>query len=366
MTQAAETTIRKIIHIDMDAFFASVEQLRNPSLKGKPVLVGGSPDGRGVVAAASYEARRYGVHSAMPAAKALRRCPHAIFVKPDFEQYRYYSDIIRSIFLQYTDLVEPLSLDEAYLDVTHSPAQQGSATLIAKEIRQKIFKQTALTASAGVSYNKFLAKMASDINKPNGMAVILPEQAEALIADWPVERFHGIGKSTANKMHRLGIFLGSDIKALPLAELVKHFGKSGPHYYDLVRGIDEREVKPNRERKSIGKENTFNQDIYEPKELLDYLKQQCIKVCGKAKELGVNARTISLKARYPDFETITRSQTLRFYTSDAELVFAQLKEMLLKEVDYSRGIRLIGMNIHNFDRAELQAKQLELFREYAR
>jgi DNA polymerase-4 len=353
---------RKIIHVDMDAFFASVEQLKNPALRGKPVLVGGSPDGRGVVAAASYEARRYGVRSAMSSAKALQRCPHAIFVRSDFDSYKYYSDQIKAIFFEYTELVESLSLDEAYLDVSACEQHSGSATLIAEEIRHKIFQKTGLTASAGISYNKFLAKMASDLNKPNGMATILPEEAHQYLEGWEIAKFHGVGKAMAQKMNRLGIFTGRDLKEWTLPDLVRHFGKAGPHFFNIVRGIDHRLVEPWRERKSIGKEHTFNDDIFDWTVLQPWVHEMATKVAAKAQELDLKARTIGVKARYPDFETITRSKSIDYFTNNKEEILAIAVDLLTQHVHFSRGLRLIGLNIHNFDRDQLGGKQLELFR----
>ena len=264
---------RKIIHIDMDAFFASVEQRDFPELQGKPVIVGGQPHSRGVVAACSYEARKFGIHSAMPSSQAFRLCPDAVFVKPRFDAYRQASSIIREIFYSFTDLVEPPSLDEAYLDVSHCTKHNGSATLIAQNIVTIIQQQTSLTASAGISYNKFLAKIASDINKPNGLYLITPKQGEAFIENLPIRKFHGIGKATEAKMTKLGIRNGKELKQASLQCLREYFGKAGLHYYQIARGIDPRPVKTNRPNKSIGIETTFEQDIFDKKVILKLLHQ---------------------------------------------------------------------------------------------
>ncbi|MCK4708892.1 MAG: DNA polymerase IV, partial [Gammaproteobacteria bacterium] len=252
---------KKIIHVDMDAFFAAVEQRDFPEYKGKPLIVGGNPEKRGVVATCSYEARKFGIHSAMASSTAYRLCPQAIIVKPRFEAYREVSNIIRSIFHQYTNLVEPLSLDEAYLDVSESSQFDGSASLIAKDIKQKIFEQTQLTASAGVSYNKFLAKVASDMNKPDGLTLIRPEQGEEFVAALAIGKFYGVGKATEAKMKSLGINAGADLKKLSLSECQQTFGKAGSYYYNICRGVDEREVVKQRERKSLGSETTFEKDL---------------------------------------------------------------------------------------------------------
>lgn len=299
---------RKIIHIDMDAFFASVEQRDNPSLKGKPVAVGGSSE-RGVVAAASYEARKYGVRSAMSSKIAAQKCPHLIFVKPRFESYRAVSHQIREIFAEYTPLIEPLSLDEAYLDVTNNLKGIESATQIAIEIKEKIKMRTQLTASAGVSYNKFLAKIASDFNKPDGLYIIKPKQGPLFVETLEIDRFHGIGKVTAQKMHKMGIFTGKDLREYDEAFLVKHFGKIGRYYYQIARGIDTRIVNPERIRKSVGSENTFMQDLEARAEIqlgLEPLIEDVWRYCTKHEIFG---RTVSLKVKYNDFQIVTRSRT---------------------------------------------------------
>ncbi|MEX2590724.1 MAG: DNA polymerase IV, partial [Chitinophagales bacterium] len=320
--------IRKIIHIDMDAFYASIEQRDNPTLRGKPVAVGGSAE-RGVVAAASYEARKYGVHSAMPSVTAKRKCPHLIFVKHRFEVYRSVSIQIREIFRDYTELVEPLSLDEAYLDVTSNKKQMPSATLIAEEIRQRIFETTGLTASAGISFNKFLAKVASDVNKPNGITVIPPEKATAFLEQLPINKFHGIGKVTEGKMRKLGIHNGADLKGFSEIELVRQFGKSGRHYYNIVRGKDEREVEANRIRKSVGAENTFESDLSSETEMLQELEKIAAKVVQRLKKSKTKGRTITLKLKYQDFKQHTRSKSFpHFLEPDEKLIMGIVRELL--------------------------------------
>ncbi|WP_303722990.1 DNA polymerase IV [Malonomonas rubra] len=300
---------RKIIHIDMDAFYASVEQRDNPQLRHKPVIVGGDPGGRGVVATCSYEARRFGIHSAMSCARAYRLCPQAIFVRPRFDAYRTVSVQIREIFHQYTDLVEPLSLDEAYLDVTGNKPGIQSATWVAQEIRQKIRQTTRLTASAGVSYNKFLAKLASDMKKPDGLTVVTPEQAQGVIDSLPVRRFHGIGRVTEKKMQQRGILTGADLKRHSLAELQQLFGKAGSYYYSIARGIDLRPVQPNRVRKSIGKETTLSEDIADRGQMLTIIGDLAERVAGLLQAKETSGLTLTLKVKYADFQTVTRAFT---------------------------------------------------------
>src|SRR5690606_2708567 len=284
---------RKIIHIDMDAFFASVEQRDNPELRGKPVAVGGTSR-RGVVAAASYEARAYGVRSAMPTVVARRRCPQLILVKSRFDVYRAVSHQIREIFYTYTDLVEPLSIDEAFLDVTHVKQGPPSATLIAREIKARILKETGLTASAGVSINKFLAKLASDVNKPDGLTVILPEEAEAFVAALPVDRFYGVGPVTAERMRAMGIETGADLRARSEEELRKHFGKAGSHFYRIARALDDRPVRPDRQRKSVGAERTFEEDLIKEADLLKRLEYISAEVARRLERSGTTGRTVTL------------------------------------------------------------------------
>jgi DNA polymerase IV len=300
---------RKIIHVDMDAFFASVEQRDNPDLRGKPVAVGGS-SARGVVAAASYEARKFGVRSAMPSVTARRRCPDLIFVKSRFDVYRDVSRQIREIFLDYTEHVEPLSLDEAYLDVTENRRGLESATATAQEIRARILADTGLTASAGISYNKFLAKLASDQNKPNGQCVIPPGRGEAFVAALPVERFHGVGPRTAEKMNRLGIFTGADLKTHDLAFLQAQFGKAGDWYYRIARGEDDRQVRANRVRKSSGSETTLFDDAATPAAVEEPLLRMADDVWNWCEDKQTSGRTVTVKAKYRDFRIVTRSRTL--------------------------------------------------------
>ncbi|MDN3516907.1 DNA polymerase IV [Aquisalimonas lutea] len=336
-------TVRKIIHVDMDAFYASVEQRDDPALRGLPVLVGGSPQGRGVVAAASYEARRFGIHSAMPAARAVRLCPDAVFMRPRFEVYRAVSREIRAILAEYTDLVEPLSLDEAYLDVTETPGFDGSATRIAAALRRAIRERTGLTASAGVSYNKFLAKQASDLEKPDGLAVIPPDQGEAFVAALPVGRFHGVGRATEARMQALGIHTGADLRRWDLADLQQAFGKRAPFYYGIARGVDERPVQPVRERKSVGAENTFPRDLAARADMRAALEPLAAKVAAGLAAKQLQARTLTLKVKYADFELITRRRTSRMAIREAEDMMPVL-DVLLEETDVRRrAVRLLGV-----------------------
>jgi len=352
--------LRKIIHIDMDAFYASIEQRDSPELKGKPVAVGGAGK-RGVVAAASYEARKFGVFSAQPSSIALRNCPDLIFVKPRFEVYKKVSDQIREIFLEYTDLVEPLSLDEAYLDVTENKKRIKSATIIAKEIKDKIKTTTQLTASAGVSINKFLAKVASDQDKPDGLFVITPAQAEAFIDKLPIEKFHGIGKVTARKMHELGISHGIDLKKLSQEELVNRFGKVGRYYYDIARAIDDRPVNPSRIRKSLGAERTFEDDLWNDKEIIDQTNRIVEILNDRIDRSKASGKTVTLKLKYNDFEVINRSRTVGHFISDPEEIRQISNELLIKELPAKKGIRLIGVSISNLESdLEQGVKQLTL------
>lgn len=341
---------RKIIHIDMDAFFASVEQRDNPELRGKPVAVGGSSL-RGVVAAASYEARTYGVHSAMPSVTAKRKCPDLIFVRHRFDVYKAVSRQIRDIFEDYTPLVEPLSLDEAYLDVTENHKGITSATEIAREIRARIRDVTQLTASAGVSYNKFLAKLASDQNKPDGLFVIRPDQGEAFVASLPVRKFHGIGPATAAKMQRLSIETGADLRARTLDDLTRHFGVSGQHYYWISRGIDRREVRPDRERKSIGAETTFLTDLTAFEAAWRELEPLIDKVWRYADTHQLRARTVTLKVKFSDFQIITRSHTVGALTARDDLI-AAVNTLLLGVFPAPKGIRLLGVTLSNLHAPE--------------
>lgn len=352
---------RKIIHIDMDAFFASIEQRDNAELRGKPVAVGGSRE-RGVVAAASYEARKFGVRSAMPSVTAKRLCPDLIFVRHRFDVYKAVSRQIRAIFLDYTDLVEPLSLDEAYLDVTENKKAIPSATNVASEIRARIFETTQLTASAGISYCKFLAKTASDLNKPNGQAVILPAEAEAFLERLEIARFFGIGKKTAQKMHRMGIFTGADLKKWPRPELVRVFGKAGAHYYKIVRGEDNRPVNPTRERKSIGAERTFEHDLTQADEMIAVLRDIAQRVASSVDKVGRGGRTLTLKIKAFDFEQRTRSKTVVGYIRTQEEIFKLGVELLHEPELPEKAVRLLGLSLSNLrpERPE-GGEQLKLF-----
>lgn len=346
----------------MDAFFASVEQRDHPEYRGKPVVVGGSPRGRGVVAAASYESRKYGIHSAMPAAQAVKRCPHAIFVKPRFEVYKEVSHQIREIFFEYTDLVEPLSLDEAYLDVTDNHKQNPSATLIAKEIKQQILKKTELVASAGISFNKFLAKIASDLDKPDGLSIIHPDEAEEFIEQLPIGKFYGVGKATQRKMASFGIRTGRDLKQWEEVDLVKRFGKSGHHYYRIARAIDNRKVKSHRIRKSIGKERTFSEDVSDLEWIAQFLKDLSVKISDTMKKLNATGKTVTLKVRYKNFETVTRSYTHPQFIHKTDDI-AETAVRLLKETEAgAREVRLLGISISSLNLHEGGSfgEQLEL------
>jgi len=331
----------------MDAFFASVEQRDNPEYQGKPIAVGGISS-RGVVAAASYEARKYGIYSAMPAKTAKKKCPFIIFVRPRFDVYKEVSNQIRQIFLEYTDLVEPLSLDEAYLDVTQHKKGRPSATLIAKEIKQRIKSETKLTASAGISINKFLAKIASDYRKPDGLYLIKPEDAEAFVEQLPIEKFFGIGKVSAEKMHKLGIYNGLDLKAFSEYDLIKHFGKQGSYYYHIARAIDNREVQPNRERKSVGAENTFETDIEEPKEMLDQLGKIAQTLHGRIEKAKSYGRTLTIKIKFDDFKQITRSKTYPIEIDSYESLWYSTNEIFSKLDLTGYKVRLLGISVSNF------------------
>lgn len=341
--------VRKIIHIDMDAFYASIEQRDNPEYVGKPIAVGGSPEGRGgVVATASYEARKFGVRSAMPSRQALKICPGIIFVKPRFDVYKRVSAEIREIFGRYTDLIEPLSLDEAYLDVTTDKLGINSALDIASQIRRSIKQELRLTASAGVSTNKFVAKIASDLNKPDGMTFIGPSRIERFMETLPVEKFFGVGKVTAEKMKRLGLYTGADLKRLSEVELQRHFGKSGAFFYRIVRGIDDREVQPNRELKSVGAEDTFPYDLTEAEDMHDELLKIARTVCNRLLKNGLKGRTTTLKIKYHDFRQVTRSHSFAEGTDDRELIFKTAWDLLSAEGITDKKIRLLGITLSNF------------------
>lgn len=343
-----EIPIRKIIHMDMDAFYASVEQMDNPELRGKPLAVGGSRE-RGVVAAASYEARAYGVHSALASSIAARRCPDLIFVRPRFDRYKEISDQIMEVFHQYTDLVEPLSLDEAYLDVTYNKKELKSAIKIAMLIREEIKERVGLTVSAGVSFNKFLAKTASDLDKPDGLSVILPDQAQAFMEKLPIEKFHGIGKVTAKKMKGSGIFVGADLMKLDRKELVRRYGKAGKHYHNIISGNDLREVKPDRIRKSIGAENTFSTDVIEESEVMGKLLSIHDTLIGRLKRTQRKGKTITLKIKYFDFEIKSRSKTIKDYTNDADEIWKEVMHLLHHPNYPEKEIRLLGISMSQLD-----------------
>ena len=331
----------------MDAFFAAVEIRDHPEYKGKPLIVGGSPNSRGVVSTCSYEARKYGIHSAMSSAKAYKLCPHAIFVHGRFDAYREASEQIRKIFYEYTDLVEPVSIDEAYLDVTSNKKNISSATQIAREIRQKIFKKTKLTASAGVSYNKFLAKIASDMDKPDGLVVIPPEKAAEILENLPIRKFHGIGKAGENNMKKIGIKTGSDLKKWSLKDLIKHFGKMGSHYHYIVRGIDNSKVKTEWTRKSLGSERTFAEDISDQNKLIEFLEKSADKISQKMKNEKFQARTLTLKIKYANFDVITKSKTLNSEFNDYNIIRNYAQELLLENFNEKRKIRLLGISVSN-------------------
>jgi len=342
---------RKIIHIDMDAFYASVEQRDNPELPGKPVAVGGSRE-RGVVAAASYEARKFGVRSAMPSITAKRRCPDLIFVKPRFDVYEAVSRQIRKIFAEYTHLIEPLSLDEAYLDVTDNLKGIATATEIARQIRAKIRAEMSLTASAGVSYNKFLAKLASDYRKPDGLFVITPKMGPAFVEDLPVGKFHGIGPATTAKMNKFGIQTGRDLRTQSMAFLQDHFGKAGAFYYWIARGIDDRPVRANRVRKSVGAENTFAVDLFTFEAARDELSPIIDKVWRYCERTGTRGRTVTLKIKYADFHQITRSQSLPGVIEGRKVLEETSTELLRAQFTVTKGIRLLGVSISGLTAAE--------------
>jgi DNA polymerase-4 len=336
--------IRKIIHVDMDAFYASVEQRDNPALRGKPLAVGGAA-ACGVVAAASYEARKFGVHSAMPSVTAARKCPDLIFVPPRFDVYRAVSQHIREIFAEYTPLIEPLSLDEAYLDVTENLKDMEIATEIALEIRSKIKQVTRLNASAGISYNKFLAKMASDLNKPNGQAVITPKNGPAFVEQLAVKKFHGVGPATAERMKKYGIETGADLKAKSLEFLTDHFGKSGPYFYGIARGIDQRQVRPDRIRKSVGAEDTFVQDINDLDLATRELKPLADKVWSYCQEKGISGKTVTVKIKYSDFSQATRSRTSALAFSNGNDVLEAASGLLATVYPFKRSVRLLGVTL---------------------
>ncbi len=369
MQNNAPQNFRKIIHIDMDAFYASVEQRDNPEYRGKPLVVGGLPQGRGgVVATASYEARKFGIRSAMPSKQALQLCPHVIFVRPRFPAYKEASQKIREIFSRYTDLIEPLSLDEAYLDVTTDKLNIGSAIEIAQQIKQAIKDELQLTASAGVSINKFVAKTASDIKKPDGLTFIGPSSVEGFMEKLPVEKFFGVGKVTAQKMKGMGLHTGADLKKLSEDELTRHFGKVGRFFYQIVRGIDNREVQPDRETKSLAAEDTFPYDLTTLEEMEAELEKIAQTVCNRLQQYQLKGRTVTLKIKYGDFKQITRNQSFSEGINDLETISATARRLLAATGIDEVKIRLLGISLSNFNppapsrqREEKPTDQLSLF-----
>lgn len=357
MENEGRDLVRKIIHIDMDAFYASVEQRDFPEYKNKPLVVGGLPEGRGgVVATASYEARKFGIKSAMPSKKAQQLCPHAIFVRPRFAAYKEVSQKIREIFSRYTDLIEPLSLDEAYLDVTIDKQGIGSAITIAERIKQEIKEELNLTASAGVSVNKFAAKIASDMNKPDGLTFIGPSRLEKFMETLPVEKFFGVGKVTAEKMKRQGLHTGADLKDLTEQRLVQLFGKTGKFFYNIVRGIDHREVRAHQEIKSISAEDTFSYDLGRGEELDEWLVRIAKSAYKRLNHYQIYGRTLTLKVKFDDFKQITRSQSFPKPITDLDEVLSTA-QLLLNQVDLTeKKIRLIGIAFSNFGNHKVKDK----------
>lgn len=365
MENSEQSHIRKIIHVDMDAFYASVEQRDNPEYRGRPIIVGGSPEGRGgVVATASYEARKYGVRSAMSSKQAQKLCPGALFVRARFDAYKEASAKIREIFSRYTDLIEPLSLDEAYLDVTNDKLGIGSALEIAKRIKEDIRRELNLTASAGVSVNKFVAKVASDINKPDGLKFIGPSSIKAFMESLPIEKFYGVGKVTASKMRQLGIHTGADLKRMKESDLIRHFGKSGRFYYRIVRGIDNREVQTHREAKSLAAEDTFPYDLRNMEEMEAELEKIGRIVTERLERKSLSGRTITLKIKFADFRQITRNRSFAEPICDYETIISTAKELLGNTILDEQRIRLLGISVSNFGQGgkdETFNQQLSLF-----
>jgi DNA polymerase-4 len=359
MDKEHDSKLRKIIHIDMDAFFASIEQRDFPELRGKPVAVG-SAERRGVVAAASYEARKYGVRSAMPSSYAKQICPQLIFVNHRFDVYKQVSRKINEIFYQYTDLVEPLSLDEAYLDVTSNKPGIFLATDIAKAIRSDIFEETKLTASAGISYNKFLAKIASDINKPNGQKLIHPVYAVAFIEALPVGKFFGVGKATELKMNKVGIYFGKDLNRFSLEALTHLFGKQGAYFFRISQGIDNREVKSMRKRKSVSAERTFREDLTGPSEMFSVLKKIAKEVANRAQHGNHLGKTITLKFKYFDFEQHTRSKTVDKFINDKETILNESFKLLSTPEYPVKPVRLLGITLNNLGHKQPEPMQLTM------
>lgn len=354
--------LRQIIHIDMDAFYASIEQRDNPNLRGKPVIVGGDPvKGRGVVMTCSYEARKYGIHSAMPAKKAVKLCPNAIFVRPRFEVYQKISDQIIDIFYDYTDAVQPVSLDEAYLDVTNISEDFNTTKRIAKEILDKIKEKTELTASAGISFNKFLAKVGSDFNKPNGITIITLENADDFIDNLPIDKFRGVGKVTQKKMIELGIKNGKDLKNFGFENLKKHFGKAGEYFFNCAIGVDEHDVKINWQRKSMGKERTLAADIDGRSEIIKILEHIATKIEEHLKSKELKGKTITLRMRYSNYQRITRSITLIEPVDDFDIIMDNITKLLDRTDAGKRKVRLLGIAISNFIRGNNKMKYKQVF-----
>ncbi|MCG9792001.1 DNA polymerase IV [Flavobacterium algicola] len=347
---------RKIIHIDMDAFYASVEQLDNPELRGKAIAVGGS-ENRGVVAAASYEARKFGVRSAISGIQAKKNCPELIFVRPRFERYKEISKKIQAIFKEYTDIIEPLSLDEAYLDVTQNKKGNPSASNLAEEIRSRIFNELGLTASAGISTNKFVAKIASDYNKPNGQKTVKPDEIEAFLENLAIRKFYGVGKVTTEKMYQLGIFTGTDLKSKSIEFLEKHFGKSGSFYYNVVRGIHNSPVKSDRISKSVAAEHTFDTNLSSEIFMLEQLQGIATTLEGRLKKNNVSGKTVTLKIKYSDFSQQTRSKTLPYYIADKGLIMETIQELLYQE-RMKNSVRLLGISMSNLNTETTEKKEV--------
>jgi DNA polymerase-4 len=349
---------RKIIHIDMDAFYASVEQMDHPELKGKPIAVGGS-ENRGVVAAASYEARKFGVRSAISGVLAKKNCPELIFVTPRFDRYKEISKKIHAIFHDYTDLVEPLSLDEAYLDVTQNKKGNPSATLLAKEIRDRILNEVGLTASAGISVNKFVAKIASDYNKPNGQKTVNPDEVLAFLEELPIRKFYGVGKVTTEKMYQLGIFTGLELKSKSLEFLSTHFGKSGAFYYHVVRGIHNSEVKPDRITKSVAAEHTFDTNLSSEIFMLEQLEKIATSLERRLKKQNIAGKTVTLKIKYSDFSQQTRSKTVPYFIADKGLILENVRELLYQE-RMKDSVRLLGISLSNLNTEQKKTVVVQL------
>ncbi|MBP7396524.1 MAG: DNA polymerase IV [Flavobacterium sp.] len=349
---------RKIIHIDMDAFYASVEQMDNPALKGKPIAVGGN-ENRGVVSAASYEARKFGVRSALSGVLAKKYCPELIFVRPRFDRYKEISKQIQSIFHEYTDLVEPLSLDEAYLDVTHNKKGNPSATLLANEIRARILSEVGLTASAGISVNKFIAKVASDYNKPNGQKTVSGDEIVPFLENLPIQKFYGVGKVTTEKMFQLGIFTGLDLKNKTLEFLEQHFGKSGSYYYQVVRGIHNSPVQAKRTTKSVAAEHTFDVNLSSEIFMLEQLESISRQIEKRLQKHSISGKTITLKIKYSDFSKQTRSKTMPYYISDKNLIFEIVKELLYQE-RLKDSVRLLGIALSNLNTEQKKTVVIQL------